>query len=83
VAELADRLGGAGALEQTGAFYEVSTLSTGAVWLRATPSINEFTGEKIRRVFEALAPVLLTGVARDRWSEKFRIIEGVDAAGYR
>lgn len=70
-------------MDKTGAFYDVSTLPNGAVWLRATPTINEFTGEKIRRVFEVLAPVLVTGVARDRHSEGFRIIEGVDAADYR
>jgi hypothetical protein len=82
--ELASRLGGAGALAASGAFYEVSPLPDGSLWLRATPTINEFTGDRIRRVFEALAPVLPTGTARLEYkSERYRIVEGVDAADYR
>lgn len=81
--ELAVRLGRAEALRQSGAFYEVSPLPNGALWLRATPAINDFTGERVRRVFKALAPVLLTGTAEDRCDESFRIVEGVDAADFR
>lgn len=82
--ELAVRLGGPGALAASGAFHEVSPLPDGSLWLRATPTINEFTGDRIRRVFEALAPVLLTGTARLLYkSERYRIVEGVDAADYR
>jgi hypothetical protein len=36
-AELASRLGGADRLASTGAFYEVSPLPDGSLWLRATP----------------------------------------------
>ena len=50
-------------MEASGAFYEVSTLRNGGLWLRATPTVNEFTGDRIRAVFEALALVLITGVA--------------------
>ncbi len=82
-AGLARRLGGADALAATGAFHEVSKLPDGAVWLRATPAINNFTGERIRMVFEALAPVLLTGTAEFEFGEEYRIVEGADAAGYR
>lgn len=81
--ELAGKLGGAKALEATGAFYDVKELRGGAVWLRATPTINEFTGEHVRRVFEALAPVLITGEARIPSNEDYRIVNGVDAADYR
>lgn len=82
--ELVVRLGGASALAASGAFYEVSPLPDGSLWLRTTPTINEFTGERIRRVFEALAPVLLTGTARLPYEgERYRVVEGVDAAGYR
>jgi hypothetical protein len=58
------RLGGAQALSASGAFFEVSELPDGAVWLRATPTINEFTGERVRAVFEPLAPVMLRGRPR-------------------
>lgn len=82
--KLAERLGGATAMRNSGAFYEVSALRNGALWLRATPVINEFTGDRIRRVFEALAPVLITGPALAKLDgEEFRIVGGVDAADYQ
>ena len=81
--ELAGRLGGAGALTASGAFYEVSVLPSGALWLRATPTINEFTGDRIRAVFEALAPVLVTGTTEFRFGESYRIVEGANAGDYQ
>ncbi|MGH3189092.1 MAG: hypothetical protein ACRDOL_17845 [Streptosporangiaceae bacterium] len=81
-AELAERLGGAEKLRASGAFYEVGELGS-SLWLRATPAINDFNGERVRRVFDALAPVLLPGVAQFENNESFRIVEGVDAADYR
>jgi hypothetical protein len=48
--------------------------------------INDFTGAAVRRVFEALAPVLLTGRTTPPMSMyrgKFRIVEDVDAADHR
>lgn len=82
-AGVAARLGGAEVLRASGAFHEVSVLPNGSLWLRATPTINEFTGNKVRRVFEVLAPELPDGVAEFRFSDCFRIVEGVDAADYR
>lgn len=82
-AELAARLGGAEALAATRAFSQVSILPAGDVWLRATPVINDFVGEPVRKVFHALAPVLLTGTTRFAGSEWFRLVEGVDAADYQ
>jgi hypothetical protein len=83
-AELAARLGGVAAMSASGAFCEVEEMPGGALWLRATPAINDFTGDRVRRVFEALAPVLITGTAKiEHRSEMFRIVEGVDAADYR
>jgi hypothetical protein len=83
-ADLVARLGGAEQIESTGAFYQVSPLPNGALWLRATPTINEFTDEKVRAVFEALAPVLLTGEAKYfAPSESYRIVSGVDASDYQ
>ncbi len=62
----------------------MTVLPNGALWLRATPTINEFTDDRVRLVFEALAPVLVTGVARFRLpGETYRVVEGVDAADYR
>jgi hypothetical protein len=82
--ELAGRLGGAGALQASNAFCDVTVLPDGALWLRATPTINEFTGDRVRLVFEALAPALVTGVARFRLpGETYRLVEGVDAADYQ
>jgi hypothetical protein len=60
-APLASRLGGAAALRATGAFDEVTELPNGQVFLRATPVLEDFAGPAVRRVFEALAPVLLRG----------------------
>jgi hypothetical protein len=82
--ELAARLGGAEQLAATGAFYQVSSLPNGGLWLRATPTINDFTGDKVRAVFEALSPVLLSGEAKFLApSESYRIVMGVDAADYQ
>jgi hypothetical protein len=67
----------------SGAFCEVTELQNGAVWLRATPTIDEFTGDRIRAVFEALAPELPTGLPAIWPSEAHRIAEGVDAADYQ
>jgi hypothetical protein len=82
--ELAGRLGGAEVLQASRAFCDVTALPNGALWLRATPTINEFTGDRARLVFKALAPMLVTGVARFRIpGETYRIAEGVDAADYQ
>jgi hypothetical protein len=48
-AELAVRLGGAGALAASGAFDEVTELPGGQVFLRATPTLDEYQGEVVRR----------------------------------
>jgi hypothetical protein len=81
-AELAARLGGADALRDSEAFCEVSELPDGSLWLQATPAINDFTWERVRRVFEALAPVLIGGTADPLPTEPARIVPGVDAADY-
>jgi hypothetical protein len=81
-AELVRRLGGATALRGSGAFCDVSELPDGSVWLRVTPTINEFTGERITAVFRTLAPVLLTG--RTEFSFGYRrLVEHADAADYQ
>jgi hypothetical protein len=45
----------------SGAFCDVRPLPHGGLWLRATPTIEKFAGERIQAVFEALAPVLIAG----------------------
>ncbi len=81
-AELGARLGGAAALAASGAFAEVAEMPGGQVFLQATPFIEEYHGEAVRRVFETLAPVLLTGRSR-RPSRGGRLVEDADAADYR
>jgi hypothetical protein len=81
--ELAVMLGGADRLAATGAFCEADSLPDGSVWLRATPAVNEFTGDRVRGVFEALAPVLPAGVTKFPHYAEYRIVEGVDAADFR
>lgn len=60
--ELAARLGGADALTATGAFAEVEALPPGGVWLRATDRPDTYDAAAVRRVFQALAPVLPPGL---------------------
>ncbi|MGC1282944.1 MAG: hypothetical protein WA895_08420, partial [Streptosporangiaceae bacterium] len=76
------RLGGAAALAASGAFAEVAELPGGQVFLRATPFIEDYQGDAVRRVFETLAPVLLAGRSR-RPSRGGRLVEDADAADYR
>jgi hypothetical protein len=40
-------------------------------------------GNRIRKVFEAFAPVQITGRAVNWQGEELRIAEGVDAADYK
>lgn len=84
-AALVRRLGGARGLKDSGAFDEVTELPGGQVFLRATPVIQDYTGEAVRRVFLALAPVLLTG-RPDPMSgatRRGRLVPDADAADYR
>ena len=53
-----DRLGGADAVRRTGAFHDVLVLPSGGALLQATPRLEEYEGDAVRRVFGALGPVL-------------------------
>jgi hypothetical protein len=83
--ELAARLGGAGALAASGAFDEVIELPEGQVFLRATPTLEEYQGESVRRVFQVLAPVLLTGRPNPDMLAglRARLVMDADAADYQ
>lgn len=83
--ELAVALGGAPALAASAAFDEVTELPAGQVFLRATPTLAEYQGTALRRVFEVLAPVLLTGHPDSiSWATAHgRMVPDVDAADYQ
>jgi hypothetical protein len=83
-AELARRLGGASALAATGAFAVVEQLPHGGVWLQATPDFAGYDERTVRRVFEALAPVLPAGKPeRDPFDDGPLRLVWEDAADYR
>jgi hypothetical protein len=84
-AELAARLGGPAVLAAAGAFDEVTQLPAGQVFLRATPTIQEYEGERVRRVFQTLAPVLLPGRPRATADPILgrRLVQDADAADFR
>jgi hypothetical protein len=52
------RLGGVEAVRAGGAFADASVLPSGGAVLQATPRLSEYEGDAVRRVFEALGPVL-------------------------
>ncbi|MFU8873575.1 hypothetical protein [Micromonospora sp. SL4-19] len=60
--ELAAHLGGQKGVTETGAFRRVDALPGGALWLQATERFEEFHGDAVVRVFDALAPVLRPGL---------------------
>ncbi|MEI8411509.1 MULTISPECIES: hypothetical protein [unclassified Kribbella] len=52
------RLGGIEAVRRSGAFASAIELPSGGAVVQATPRLSEYEGEAVRKVFEALAPVL-------------------------
>ncbi|MGW4391054.1 hypothetical protein [Streptomyces sp. NPDC004685] len=66
--------GGAAALERTGAFYQVDELHSGAVWLQASENIEGYDEAVMEKVFEALAPVLPSGMPRRDPFRKPRLV---------
>lgn len=85
--ELAERLGGARAMTESGAFWQVEALPSGGLWLRATERIDEYGPENVRRIFTALAPVLPPGQPQTTWRgtrdrQSWRTIQE-DAADHR
>ncbi|GIE76793.1 hypothetical protein Aph02nite_27430 [Actinoplanes philippinensis] len=63
-AAIAAALGGAAAMRAGGAFTEVVELATGGLLLRATRTTVDYDDDAVRRVFEALRPVLPPGLPR-------------------
>ncbi|WP_328534922.1 hypothetical protein OG836_15420 [Micromonospora zamorensis] len=60
--ELVARLGGIDELRATSAFARVEQLASGALWLKATERFEDYRGEAVHGVFDALAPVLRPGL---------------------
>jgi hypothetical protein len=60
--ELSRRLGGPDALAAIGAFHRVVPLTAGGVVLQATRTVADYSNDAVRRVFEALHPVLPPGM---------------------
>ncbi|MEU3708506.1 hypothetical protein [Streptomyces catenulae] len=60
-ADVAAKVGGARTLRASGAFHGVTELSGGRLLLRATPLLEQYTGDAPARVLRALAPVLPPG----------------------
>ena len=58
-AGLAETLGGGDALVTSGAFVEVTPVAGGSLFLRATPTIDDYDLTAAARAFSALAPALL------------------------
>lgn len=82
-AELAARLGGAAALENSRAFHRVLPLRAGGVLLQASDTLAGYTDQVMERVFEALAPVLPQGEPHpDPAYPEMRFVPR-DAAGVR
>ncbi|NLU66004.1 hypothetical protein [Streptomyces sp. HNM0574] len=81
---IAARTGGVRALRSSGAFAEVRELPAGQVVLRATPGLDEYTGEAPALVLRALAPVLPPGrTERAYLSPWMRLVPEGDSADFR
>ncbi|MET8043328.1 hypothetical protein ABZU25_20995 [Micromonospora sp. NPDC005215] len=65
-AELAGKLGGSNALAASAAFSRVDELGDGALWLQATERFEEYHGDAVAKVFDALAPALRPGLPVQR-----------------
>jgi hypothetical protein len=65
---IAVRLGGAEALRRTGAFVTVDELPGGSIWLLATHAWDDYQGDRIEAVFDALTPALPAGMPQDPYA---------------
>ncbi|MFE9460908.1 hypothetical protein [Streptomyces californicus] len=73
-AELADRLGGAAALEATGAFHAVRPLRAGGLLLQADETLVGYDDRRLEAVFRALAPLLPPGLPGDDPGRSTRVV---------
>jgi hypothetical protein len=68
------RLGGINAVRTSGAFANAVELPSGGAVLQATPRLSEYEGQAVRRVFEALAPVLPTDTPWPDAFNRFKLV---------
>jgi hypothetical protein len=68
------RLGGIEAVRRSGAFASAIELPWGGAVLQATPRLSEYEGDAVRRVFEALAPVLPADAPWPDPFDRFKLI---------
>jgi hypothetical protein len=68
------RLGGIEAVRSNGAFASAVELPSGGAVLQATPRLSEYEGDAVRRVFEALAPVLPADAPRPDAFNRFKLV---------
>ncbi|TDO44050.1 hypothetical protein EV643_11773 [Kribbella sp. VKM Ac-2527] len=80
--ELVGRLGGASALEASGAFWRVHMFDHDAAYLQATERLNDYDSAAIERVFRALSPVLPAGVVKPTWGNDWPRLVHDDASRY-
>jgi hypothetical protein len=81
--DVAARLGGSEALRASGAFHEVTELPGGRLLFRATPRLEQYTGDAPARVLRALAPALPPGRTRREYLHSWmRLAPDGDAADY-
>ncbi|MGW1868924.1 hypothetical protein ACWCPS_25590 [Streptomyces mauvecolor] len=59
-----DNLGGADALQRTGAFCEIEDMGNGSVWARASDRYREYTPDRVQAVWLALRSALIPGQPR-------------------
>lgn len=62
--DVAELLGGSEALQSSGAFDSVVTLPNGSMLLQATPAFQQYRGEAVRAVRDAVRDVLVEGEFR-------------------
>ncbi|RZT11690.1 hypothetical protein EV649_7340 [Kribbella sp. VKM Ac-2569] len=68
------RLGGIEAVRRSGAFASAIELPSGGAVLQATPRLSQYEGDAVRRVFEALAPVLPADAPSSDPFNRFKLI---------
>jgi hypothetical protein len=81
--QLVERLGGAARLEESGAFWRIRPLASGATWMQASEHLEEYGVDAIRRVFRSLAPVLPEGPVESTWGNDWPSLVHADASQYR
>ena len=68
------RLGGMEAVRAARAFSDVTPLPAGGAVLQATPRLSQYEGAAVRRVFDALDPVLPCKAPRLDDFDRFKLI---------